>query len=226
ILFLTAEGRGDSNISRGFAAGANDYVTKPFSKVELLARVRVNLEQSELRQQYKRLALLDPLTGLANRRQLYARLEQAMAESRRHGSPLAVIMADVDGFKAVNDAEGHETGDLVLLEFARRLQAGCRTEDLAARYGGDEFVVVLMQTGLAEAGAVAERLRQGWAGTLLTAGEQRLRCTASFGVACYGGGGWAGRPEALIGQVDRALYAAKGQGGNRVVCLDEPGEPT
>ena len=227
ILFLTAEGREDDNLAAGFEAGGNDYITKPFSKVDLLSRVRVNLEQVALRESYKQMALADTLTGLDNRRQLYARLLEVTAAARRHDWPLSVIMCDIDRFKSINDTYGHQFGDKVLRQFGRMLRAFLRTEDIAARYGGDEFTILLPNTDLSSAAVGGERIRKGWAEKVFEIDGERRTFTASFGLTCYTGQDPTPQGDDLIERADRALYMAKETGRNQVVALtwEQAAEP-
>jgi len=154
----------------------------------------------------------DSLTGLANRRFFTLLLEKAVSFARRHDQALSLIMADLDKFKAVNDTYGHEAGDRVLTAFAHLLEASIRTEDLAARFGGEEFILILPGTPLKEATILAERLRGGLEKLEISA--VRSGVTASFGVTQF-------RPddtfETLLKRVDDALYATKAAGRNRVM---------
>ena len=155
----------------------------------------------------------DELTGLANRRGFNERLGAELARARRQGSTVAVVIADLDDFKRVNDTYGHHGGDAALTAFADVLQQGTREIDAAARYGGEEFAVILPDTDAAGARLLAERLRQEFQACGIDAGRQRFTVTASFGVAS------AVAPEnavALIAEADAALYRAKANGKNRV----------
>lgn len=165
--------------------------------------------------QLEQLARTDPLTGVANRRELAQRLQLERDRCLRLASPLSVIVADIDYFKRVNDTYGHTTGDAVLRHVAELLQQHSRRYDVVARFGGEEFVVLLPETSLATAVDVAERMRL----TLATADIAPLAepVTASFGVAsmtCDEPG------DSLLGRADRALYQAKERGRNRVVSQD------
>jgi diguanylate cyclase (GGDEF)-like protein len=152
----------------------------------------------------------DPLTGIANRRLFLESLGGAISFAQRHQTPLSVIMADLDDFKAVNDTFGHNTGDQVLLAFATLLMDNSRQEDLAARFGGEEFIMMLPGTGPEEAAVLGERLRSHWK----KLAYPRIRMTASFGVAAYQTGE---RVDDLIEKADKALYEAKIMGKDQVV---------
>ena len=171
----------------------------------------------EVERELQRLARVDTLTGLANRRQFDELLEQALARSRRSRRPLALIFLDIDHFKAINDTHGHGVGDAVLKEFAARLQATLRTTDLAARLSGDEFVVILDGVAAAdEATAVATKLLHAIRQPM-GAGSQTLSVTASMGLAWLDGQAEVGAKELMV-RADRALYRAKdaGRDGLRV----------
>ncbi|HOX44338.1 MAG TPA: diguanylate cyclase [Myxococcota bacterium] len=161
------------------------------------------------------LAVTDGLTGLANHRHFHERLADELERARRFGHPLALIMLDLDHFKALNDRYGHLAGNAVLAELARTLLGLARKEDLVARYGGEEFAVVLLESRLEQAAAFAERLRlaveQARPGRVF---DPELAVTISAGVASYPD--QATGAEALIVAADRALYAAKAAGRNRV----------
>jgi diguanylate cyclase (GGDEF)-like protein len=154
----------------------------------------------------------DSLTFLANRRFFIDLLEKAMAFAKRHAQPLSVIMADLDKFKSINDTYGHQVGDQVLAAFGQVMQASIRQEDLAARFGGEEFILMLPGTTLENATILAERLRESLEN--LTFSPLKTRVTASFGAAQY-------RPddtfETLVNRADEAMYAAKAAGRNRVM---------
>lgn len=174
-------------------------------------------ERRRRAQEVEQLALTDTLTGLATRRHLHSVADREFARCRRTGEPLSLIVLDVDHFKAINDHHGHATGDAVLAQLAATLHAGMREIDLAGRWGGEEFCVLLPQTGLAEALDVAERLRRAVASTPTRRPDgELLSITASFGVATLEAGD-AG-VDAMIERADQAMYRAKRGGRNRV-CL-------
>jgi diguanylate cyclase (GGDEF)-like protein len=165
-----------------------------------------------------RLMNTDPLTDLANRRYFQEILIRSLSFAARKNSPLSLVMADLDHFKSVNDRYGHDQGDQVLIAFSRLLKEHSRTEDLPARFGGEEFLVLLPGTNLQEAAVFAERIRLRLMEIRFQPGPERI--TASFGVTSSTRGD---TPESLIKRVDTALYQAKGAGRNRVVLLPAKG---
>ncbi len=161
-------------------------------------------------------AMTDELTGLANRRSFWERAESEFARARRHGSSVALLSVDLDHFKDINDRYGHLAGDRVLRAFAANCQARLRTEDLAARMGGEEFCFLLPETNVAGGRSVAERIRESTRGLRFDGALSEVTITASFGVVALD-------PEdasfeALYARADRALYKAKSEGRDRVVC--------
>ena len=167
----------------------------------------------------QRLAFIDTLTGLANRALLYDRIEQAIASVRRKGGSFAILLIDLDRFKPINDIHGHATGDLVLREAARRLQAAARTVDTVARLGGDEFVVLLTGVGVRkEARHVAERIIRTVTAPLAVHG---LRLGVSVGIALFPDDG--SDADQLLARADGAMYDAKNRGGNRHAFADTSG---
>ena len=171
-------------------------------------------ELEEANARLAELAAFDALSGAANRRNFDQALNAEALRSHRYKRPLAVILADIDRFKNVNDSHGHAAGDDVIRGLAATLAANCRSSDLVARYGGEEFAVLLPETGAEQAAGLAERLRQAIEGADYGVG----RITASFGVAELGADG---SPTEIVGNADRALYEAKAQGRNRVVLSEK-----
>jgi diguanylate cyclase (GGDEF)-like protein len=185
------------------------------------SQAAVALENVRLHRIVERQASTDGLTDLANRRHFEETLAVEISRAERFGGALALILADLDDFKQVNDRYGHQSGDDVLREFAALLRATVRDIDLAARYGGEEFAVLLPQTDLEGAERVAERLREAMAERRLSfAPGSVFSVTASFGVASFPD---AATPAALFAAADEALYGAKSAGKNCVVCAGAPG---
>jgi diguanylate cyclase (GGDEF)-like protein len=186
----------------------------------LATQASVALENARLHGIAKREAATDELTGLANRRRFVGELELELSRAERFGGPVALVLADLDNFKQVNDRYGHEVGDDVLRAFARVLSGQLREVDLPGRIGGDEFAVLLRETDLPGGIALAERLRAGLARVRVETPRGPLRVTASLGVTAYGE---ARTSDELFAEADEALYAAKAGGRDRVVA--RPGGP-
>ncbi|MCU1672843.1 MAG: response regulator receiver modulated diguanylate cyclase [Frankiales bacterium] len=210
VVFLSAASGGD-DIVTALREGAHDYLRKSPEPAELLARVaaayRVKQLQDQLRERAEELDSIsrtDHLTGLHNRRHADEHLRGTMAAAARHRFALTVLLVDIDHFKRVNDSRGHSGGDEVLFEVAQVLSRGVRTEDLVARWGGEEFLVVALHTDADAAAVLAERLRR----TV----EESCGVTISIGGATSSGGS-----ASSLDVADRNLYAAKDAGRNR--CL-------
>ncbi|HEX9593680.1 MAG TPA: diguanylate cyclase [bacterium] len=225
VILLTGE-EGRDGFLAAMDAGVDDYLTKPLDLAELHARLavgnRVLTLQDELRQALaaaEELATTDALTGLLNRRTILERGALAYEQSRRQGYPLSLIMADIDHFKQVNDAYGHQAGDRVLAAVAAALQSGIRRYDQIGRYGGEEFLAILPGCSAADVGPVAERMRRAVEDLEVVEKGARLSLTASFGMASSIGDE-EGRIDLLIDAADRALYEAKAEGRNRTACAE------
>jgi len=214
VIFLSAQGDAETK-SQGLSLGAADYLAKPFSEQELMARVDRTLKLSAQKEHYRALAQTDGLTGLPNFRSFHARLEEEVARAHRYGHPLACAMVDLDGLKQINDQLGHAAGNRAILALADAVREELRDTDFAARYGGDEFVVLLPQTNEAQGALFAERLRKRLADVSEQAG---LPVHGSIGVAAVTSDD-LDSPEAaedLLRRADEALYNAKRSGRDRV----------
>lgn len=224
ILIITEQGA-DEMVVRALDLGVNDYIIRPVDPNELVARsltqIRRKRYNDRLRASVKQtieLAVTDPLTGLYNRRYLDNHLNVLFNRSMARGRPLSVLITDIDRFKHVNDTYGHDGGDEVLREFSNRVRSTIRGADLACRYGGEEFVVVMPDTSPEIAAAVAERLRAAIesAPFMLKHSGEALNVTASFGIASRIASVLT--PGQLMKQADLALYEAKNTGRNRVAA--------
>lgn len=224
ILIITEQGA-DDMVVRALDLGVNDYIIRPVDANELVARsltqIRRKRYNDRLRASVKQtieLAVTDPLTGLYNRRYLDNHLNVLFNRSMARGRPLSVLITDIDRFKHVNDTYGHDGGDEVLREFSNRVRSTIRGADLACRYGGEEFVVVMPDTSPEIAAAVAERLRAAIesAPFMLKHSGEALNVTASFGIASRIASVLT--PGQLMKHADLALYEAKNTGRNRVVA--------
>lgn len=237
IIFVTAGMKDLLTQIEGYETGAVDYLIKPFEPIILRSKVQVfrelylqrkvierfysNLEQiveertSELKEANRTIshqAATDDLTELYNRRYFNECLAAALSAARRHTYPLAMIMIDLDNFKKVNDSHGHSAGDMVLKSFANLLREMIRTEDVAARWGGEEFIVLLSHTTCEAAAALAERIRAAYEQQPVS--TVKIELSASFGVVQLHENDDA---DSLIRRADAALYQAKREGRNRVV---------
>lgn len=210
---------------KGLSAGASDYLTKPFDDLELIARVNVHLklkrlqdELSEKNCELEKIARIDALTGVSNRRHLMEVLQTEFERCRRYTRPFALLMFDLDHFKKVNDTYGHQAGDAVLVEVAAALQTALRLNDTVGRYGGEEFAVVLPETDAEAALLVGERCRTLVEELNVNYGAKLpLKVTASIGLAAVPDAGICDL-DGLIKVADSALYRAKGAGRNRLVA--------
>ncbi|HEV8663343.1 MAG TPA: sensor domain-containing diguanylate cyclase [Candidatus Methylomirabilis sp.] len=205
--------------------GGAVFDSRDLQVVRILADyAAIAIENARLYQRAEELAVTDDVTGIHNSRYFHHILERELNRARRYQRPLSVLFIDLDYFKAVNDTHGHQQGSQVLREVAQVLKTSIRTVDLIARYGGDEFIVVLPDTDAATAARLGERLRTTLAKTEFLAPEGlALRLTASFGVAAYPD--HARTKEELIRFADQAMYRAKGHRRNTVYIATELAEP-
>ncbi len=222
VVFITSR-QGREERIRGLECGADDFLTKPVDKRELLIRTHSLIRRKQLMDTLVNQASRDPLTGLYNRRQLALDLQRELSRAKRYSTPLSLIMADVDFFKHYNDTNGHLAGDEILRQLAGLFVSNTRDVDTVYRYGGEEFIILLPQTDLAGAITVAEKLRQKVEKHSFPHGEKQPggRLTISLGVAAYPD--HARDAEGLILAADRALYRAKQSGKNRYATAIPPG---
>ncbi len=222
ILAVT-DADNNTRLVRALEIGVNDYLVRPIDKNEIMARARTQVRKKRYTERLRdnvqmsiEMAITDALTGLYNRRYMETHVGTLVEQALARGKPLSVLILDIDYFKSINDTYGHDAGDDVLREFAIRIRKSIRGIDLACRYGGEEFVVVMPETDMAVATIVAERLRRRIAGEPfpIEQGARSIEVTISVGLA---GLGITDTAASVIKRADQALYRAKRDGRNRVV---------
>lgn len=222
-IILVADVPDKPKVVRGLELGVNDFILRPVERNELAARVRTQLRRhrysAELRKNLSStvaMAVIDGLTGLYNRRYFDRHMCVQLDKAKEGGRSLGLMMLDIDYFKSVNDTHGHAAGDEVLKEFAERLQRNIRGVDLACRYGGEEFVVMMPDTDLVHAKNIAERMRHAVASEPFETGlTDPLNITVSVGISINELDD--DTPEQMMKRADIALYRAKREGRNRIV---------
>jgi diguanylate cyclase (GGDEF)-like protein len=227
-IILLSQKSGRQAVVEGFNAGADDYIVKPVDPAELFSRLRAGrriiesqAEMIRMREELTRQALFDPVAGTLNRRGGFLAMERELARSARNGTPVSVVLCDLDHFKAVNDEHGHLAGDEVLRTAASRIASRIRPYDSISRYGGEEFLLVIPGCTVDFAVAITERCRERLMATPIRIGDVRISVTASFGI-CSSSWREGLRPEDLIAAADGALYRAKRAGRNRVEVAVPP----
>jgi two-component system, cell cycle response regulator len=223
ILAVT-EPDNNTRMLRGLEIGVNDYLIRPIDKNELLARTRTQVRKRRYTERLRdnvqmsiEMAITDALTGLFNRRYMESHLGTLLEQAAARGKPLSTLVVDIDYFKTINDTHGHDAGDDVLRDFALRIKRSIRGIDLACRYGGEEFVIVMPETDMAVAAMVAERLRRRIAAEpfAIAQGTRNVPVTISIGIAALRDK--EDNAASLLKRADQALYRAKRDGRNRVV---------
>ncbi|MCC6918658.1 MAG: PleD family two-component system response regulator [Alphaproteobacteria bacterium] len=224
ILALVEEGD-TKRLVRALEIGINDYLIRPIDKNELLARTKTQIKRKrysdKLRQNLQmslEAAITDQLTGLYNRRYMTRHLATQIASAHETKKPLSFLIMDIDFFKAVNDTYGHDVGDEILRGFASRLKSNVRGIDLACRYGGEEFVVIMPETDVAFAYAVAERLRQSVADLPFPVNHPNSPLTVTVSIGITSIEKPTDTSDTVLKRADQALYRAKRDGRNRVVA--------
>jgi two-component system chemotaxis response regulator CheY len=221
IILLTSMTEKE-DIVKGLSSGADDYLTKPFDRGELLARIGVGRRTIELHREIdaknkllEEMAHTDPLTGLPNRRAIEEWAARQLRGAARHGFAVWVAHADLDNFKSINDSYGHDAGDQVLQKFGEVLRESTRASDISGRMGGDEFLLVMTHLDEKSTRLTVERLRGQFAALKFSFGGNTVSVTASFGIAGFQG---TEPPEfsKLVRQADKALYTGKRGGRNQV----------
>lgn len=216
VYFVLLTGKSDpANLVEGLQAGADDFMTKPIHRAVLLARIEAGSRLLNMERRLRMLSSHDPLTETLNRRTFHDRSGEEWERASRQGHPLSCVMIDLDFFKRVNDTHGHAAGDTTLVSVASLIKSQCRTSDVACRYGGEEFCVLLPHTDETQAAEWAEQTRNALFETTIHAGEAALNVTASFGVAQRQIDTMT--PGELVERADQALALAKRSGRNRVV---------
>lgn len=221
VLILTGQGS-EKLAAEAIKKGAYDYLTKEelaggsiaHILETVLERRRLKQEAADATEKLQRMAVLDSLTNVYNRRFFQERLDQEFARSRRYHRALSLIMIDIDHFKDCNDRAGHLGGDEALIKVSQTLTDSVRRVDVVARYGGDEFGVILPETDLHSALRLAQRLRERVVERSLTLDDKIGRLTVSLGVAALSPD--IEKPQDLLARADQALYQAKATGRNRV----------
>lgn len=206
IIFLTARAD-EEDLVKGFEVGAVDYVTKPFNKSELLARVKTHIELYKLKLELIKMSLTDPLTELENRRSIINFFDNDNKNA-------FILLSDIDNFKSINDTYGHDCGDLILQSVAKEIKKNLRKEDRVCRWGGEEFLIVLPGTSVDEGKIIAEKIRTSIEQMPLTYSTYNINVTMTFGSAEYYTND---SPDRVIMKADDALYEGKIQGKNRVM---------
>ncbi len=227
-VLVLAQRYDDAEAVRCLDLGVADYVPRQASPSELRARMDKAIREGWQRRELAQLARTDALTGLANYRALMVRIDEEFSRAERYEHPLSAVMIDLDNLKQINDRFGHDAGNRAICALTRSLRAGLRQTDFAARFGGDEFVILLPYQTSAEALRMVERLRRTVSQLQVLDAEGRpleLQLTLSAGIAGHTPEAPKQSGEALLQLADAALYQAKRSGRNRVVVL-EPQEPT
>jgi diguanylate cyclase (GGDEF)-like protein len=224
VIFVTGLSD-DGDEEKGLKLGAIDYITKPYKPTVVTARVRNHLRLREyalrleqMNVELERLATTDALTSAFNRRYFMSKLEDEVERARRYKHPSSLLMIDVDHFKRINDSFGHDVGDAVLIQLVKLLEGQVRQLDTVARIGGEEFAILLPETGRKEAMISAERLLGIVRAASIEAGGNKLQFTISIGCAEFGAD--SPKVEAILKTADLALYEAKESGRDRVVVGD------
>lgn len=210
VIFLTGNGLPEEKV-KGFDCGAIDYITKPFNGSELVARVKSHLTMKQERDLLRQMALTDGLTQLYNHSYIHERLMKEISNSLRHDLDLSLIMLDLDDFKNINDTYGHKQGDKVLQKVSRSIKENLREEDVAGRYGGEEFIIILPNTNHESAFKVAEKIRISVKN--INWSSKDINITLSGGVSSLDNENL----NEFIEKTDILLYKAKNQGKDKII---------
>lgn len=226
VMFISGD-TSSENVVAGLDSGADDYIPKPFDTLELLARVRTQLRIKDLNDQLwsanvrlNELVDIDDLTGLYNMRSIFQKLELELDRARRFNRQVAVVMLDMDHFKLVNDGHDHLFGSFVLSEVGLLIRKNIRAHDLGARYGGDEFLMILTETSSEGTQRFCERLLGAIQGHHFRSGSDEMKLTTSIGFAITPAGAAQTDARGLVRAADHALYEAKRAGRNCVKSIE------
>lgn len=214
VIIVTAKTE-PQDLKTAFDLGAFDYIKKPIDEVEVIARVKSALRFKAQQDQLTQMAFRDGLTGLFNHALLIELFEKELHKAERDNSSISFVMLDIDYFKKVNDSYGHISGDLILKQVAEILTSSVRSSDIAGRYGGEEFGLVLSGAGAEDARLAGEKIRSSVEENSFDIGKESIKITLSIGI-CSVGPAETIASEDIIKRADEALYKAKTNGRNRV----------
>jgi diguanylate cyclase (GGDEF)-like protein len=222
ILFLTAD-QNPANLAKALDAGGSDYISKPFNAIELEARVRVALRTKRMIDLLQEKARIDAVTGLKNRAAMDDALAAATSAFQRTGQSVALLMIDLDHFKNINDTYGHGVGDDVIRRVGASIRAGCRPYDIACRFGGDEFGVIVAESDTACAEQISKRILSQISNIKIRTGGDEIKVACSGGLASATEMPIDFEPADLLKAADEALYKAKSEGRNRLIVASPSG---
>lgn len=214
LILITARIQEGDRV-RGLDLGADDYITKPFSFSELLARIRVGSRVVQYQQHLEYQTQVDSLTGLFNRRAFEKKINEEFERSKRYHNPLSVLILDIDNFKMINDTYGHHGGDAALVKISETLRERTRQSDFPSRYGGEEFVLLLPETDQDSAFQVASKIHDSIQTCSFGTTARPFTLTVSIGVSSTSARYYADWRD-LVDDADRALYTAKNSGKDRI----------
>ena len=218
LILITARIQEGDRV-RGLDLGADDYITKPFSFSELLARVRVGSRVVHYQQHLEYQTQVDSLTGLLNRRAFEKKILEEFERSKRYHNPLSLLILDIDNFKTINDTYGHHGGDAALVKISETFREKTRQSDFPSRYGGEEFVLVLPETDQENALQVASKIHDAIRSCAFGTTARPFRLTVSIGVSSTSTRFYSDWRE-MLDDADQALYLAKNTGKDRIETWD------
>jgi len=213
VILITARIQEGDRV-RGLDLGADDYITKPFSFSELLARVRVGSRVVQYQQHLEHQTLVDSLTGLYNRRAFEKKILEEFERAKRYQHPLSMLILDIDNFKTINDTYGHNGGDAALKKISETLKIKTRQSDFQSRYGGEEFVLILPETDQENAIQVAAKIQDEIRSSVFSSESQQFSLTVSIGISSLSVREYSDWNE-MLHDADLALYRAKRNGKDR-----------